>query len=275
MSLANAMKKFTKRAGNYIQDNSSTILVVLGLAGFGVAIYETAKNAPKAKEKLEELDVEIAIDCQDNHAPVPTKSQKLVRQAKVVSPIMAPTVILATFSSACIICAHKSNTKRVAALTTAYELSETARREYIARVKEKIGEKAELDIRDDYWREESQKHLPSDKNDNVIICTGHGDQLYYDEGSGRFFRASPQWLEKCKVEISHKIFCEDYASVNELYYIMGLPTVALGNNTGWNSKYDLNADHLIQMRWDVRSYATDWGEFYGCLDYEPNIRFRL
>ena len=173
MSLVSGMKKLVKRTGNYIHDNSSTILVTLGLGGFGAAIVETAIKAPEAKARLEELDTSIAIDCRDNHAPVPTKAQKLWMQTKTVAPVMAPTAVLATFSTGCILMAHRTDSKKVAALTTAYELSETARREYIAKVRDKIGEKAEKDIQDDYWCEKTQKNMPKDAHDDTIINTGH------------------------------------------------------------------------------------------------------
>lgn len=275
MSLANAFKRLTKKAGNYISNNSTTILTVTGLALFGVSIIETGRHTQEAKDKLAALDKDIEYECKYEGAQAPTKPQKLLRQFKVVAPIMAPTVVSATLGTVCIVQAQRANTKKVAALTTAYELSEQYRRDYARKVKEKIGEKAESEIKDEYYREQSQKVMPEGSQDSCIIHTGHGDQLFFDSGSNTFFRASVQWLEKCRVDISQLIFANDYASVNELYDFIGLNCCSLGNLAGWNSKDDLfGRERLIDMRWN-RCYMTEWGETYAVLEYTPHDRFEL
>lgn len=274
MSLANSIKKFMKRTGEFVSDNSTTILTYTGLALFGVSLYETGKHTQEAKDKLQELDKDIEYSCKYDHAPVPTKPQKLWMQTKAVAPIMAPTIISATVGTACIISAQRANTKKVAALTTAYELSEQYRRDYAKKVKEKFGEKAESEVQDEYYREQSEKTMPEGPKDTSIISTGKGDQLFYDSGTGRFFRASVSWLEKCRVDISQIIFANDYASANELADLIGLPSTTYGNLLGWNVD-DLDGhEKLIFMRWD-RCYMTEWGETYAVVEYPVHEHYKL
>ncbi len=262
--MSTGLKKLGNAACNFLAKNGTTILTVAGIIFEGMALYEMYQAAESIKQDLEEVDVE------NNTLP-----QKVIKQAGAVAPDAARPLALFLLGSACIGVAHRADTKQIAALTTTYELSETARREYISKVKEKLGEKKAKEIEDDYYIQQSQKNMPSGPHDDSICLTGHGDQLYFDEGSSRFFRASPQWLEKCKVDISHEVFVNNCASVNDFYYILNIQPCGLGNLAGWESSHDLDGDNLIDMRWDARASTSDWGETYGFLTYRPKSRFRL
>ena len=268
-------KKLSSCVSKWFDKHGTTVLVTVGIISEAVAIYEMFKAADDIKQTLEEVDKDIELGCKYDHEPIPTKPQKFVKQAKALAPVVAPTVLWFTFGSGCIVAAHKANTKKVAALTTAYELSETYRREYVSKVKQKLGEKKAKEIDDEFYQEQAEKNMPAGPRDGAICLTGHGDQLYFDEGSSRFFRASPQWLEKCKVDISHEVFINTFASVNDFYYILGIPTCELGNGSGWESNHDLDSDNLIDMRWDLRAGTSEWGETYGFLSYRSQTRFRM
>ena len=262
MSLKTSFVKAYKKAENVMTENGSTILTVLGIGGFIVSILLAIEETPTAEEKLKELEKEMALeaDAGIDYIP-PSKEQVIIRKAKKVVPVYAPTIITATLSTACIACAKKADSKKIAVLTTAYELSEASRRDYIRKVKEKIGEKAEAEIQDAYYKEKIENTMPSGPQDSSIICTGRGEQLFYDAATGRYFRCSTLWLDKCRVNISQMIFTDDYASLNELYYMIGLDPVELGNLAGWNNKDDLDSTtKLIDMRYDTNCYMTKWGE---------------
>lgn len=258
-----------------LSKHGTSLLTGIGIISCGVAVIETYKATENIKAKFAEVEKDIEYACKYEQAEPPTKPQKVVMQVKKVAPVAAPPVIWFTFGSICIISAQRANNKKITALTTAYELSETARREYMKTVRDKLGDKKAKEIDDDYYHEQAQKNMPAGPSDRNICVTGHGDQLYFDEGSGRFFRASPQWLEKCKVDISHDIFVNNWASVNDFYYILGIPDIEFGNGYGWNSSHDLDSDDLIYMRWDLRAGTSDWGETYGFLSYEAKTRFKI
>lgn len=258
------MKKFGKAVNNFLDKHGTTILTTVGIISEAVAVYEMYKAAETVKEKLEEVKAK----------EIPSKTEELWETTKAVAPVMAPTVIWFTFGAGCIAASHKANSKKIAALTSAYELSETYRREYISKVKERIGDKKAKEIDEEFYREQAEKNMPSGPRDGAICLTGHGDQLYYDCGSGRFLRASPQWLEKCRIDISHQVFCECSASVNDFYYILNIPTCELGNGSGWESTHDLDGNNLIEMSWDGAA-MSDWGEYYGFIKYWPKTRFRV
>ena len=267
IKMSTKAKKLGMAVNNFLSKHGTTILTTVGVASCGMAVYEAFKSAEDIKATIAEVDETV-----DPELP---KAQIIFEKAKAVAPVAAPTVVWFTFGAGCVIAAHRADSKKVAALTTAYELSETYRREYVNKVREKLGDKKAKEIEDDFHQEQAQKNMPTGPNDPNICLTGHGNQLYFDEASGRFLRACPQWLEKCKVDISHQIFMDDYASVNDFYDILGIPTCGLGELAGWESSHDLDGDGLIDMRWDSRASTSEWGETFGFITYYPKTRFKI
>ena len=262
-----------RRHGRVLAPHRAEILTAVGITGFLSAIAVTAIQAPKARDALDELEADIAYECEHEHIEPPSKAEKLWMQTKRLAPIMAPTVVLATFSTVCIVGGHKSSTKQIASLTAAYELSEKARRDYIASVKEHIGEKKESEIQDSFCEKQAMEDIPNGPDDRCIICTGEGDYLFRDNGTKQWFRASPRWLEHCRNQISHIIFTYDDASANELAEIIGIETTDFGNLLGFDTEDLDKQTRLIDMRWN-RCYMSPWGEPYAVVEYSVHERFR-
>ncbi len=273
MSQLSRNLRSSRRHTGTLKKHKAGILTAAGIIGFLTTTVVAVIQAPKARDALDELDADIAYDCEHYHEEPPEGIEKLWMQTKVVTPIMAPVVVGAVFSSACIIGAQCHNHRQIASLGAAYELSEKARRDYIERVKEKIGEKEESKIRDEYYKELSKETMPESSDDRTIIQTGEGDKLFFDSGTGRYFRASTRWLEHCRVEISHEVYAYDYASANELADIIGLSCTTFGNELGFDTEDLDHSTHLIDMRWD-RCYMSDWGEPYAVLEYTVHPRYR-
>lgn len=262
-----------RRHGRVLAEHKAGIMEAAGVIGFLSAIVVTAIQAPKARDALDELEAEIAYECEHEHMEPPDTAEKLWRQTKKVAPIMAPTVVLATFSTLCVIGGHRSSSKDLASMTAAYKLSEKTRKDYMASVKERIGEKKESEIRDSYHEKQAINDMPEGPNDRCIICTGEGDYLFRDNGTKQWFRASPRWLEHCRTQISHLIFTYDNASANELAEIIGIEPTDFGNLLGFDTD-DLDPhSRLIDMRWN-RCYMSPWGEPYAVVEYNVHERFR-
>ena len=268
--MSTGMKKAGQAVNKWLNKHGTTLLTTVGIASCGMAVYEMYK----ATDEVNNIISDIKADIQSQEEPS-AKTEALWEGTKKLAPAIAPTVIWFTFGAGCIAASHRADSKKIAALTSAYELSETYRRNYISKVKDKLGERKAKEIEDDFYQEQAQKNMPSGPNDANICQTGHGNQLYFDEGSSRFFRASPQWLEKCKIDISHEVFVNNYACVNDFYYILGIPACSLGNLAGWESTHDLDRDDLLDIRWDSRASTSDWGETFGFLTYYPKTRFKL
>ena len=168
------LQKLNNVMKGFLSKNGTSILTGVGIISCGIAVVETYKATEEIKARLEEVDKDIEYACRYDHEEPPTKPQKLVKQVKAVAPVAGPPLLWYTFGSICIISAQRANSKKITALTTAYEISETARREYIRTVKDKLGDKKSKEIEDDFYHEQAKKNMPEGPDDTSIELTGQG-----------------------------------------------------------------------------------------------------
>lgn len=142
-----------------------------------------------------------------------------------------PSAVTGALSVACLIGASAVSLKRNAALATAYTISETALKDYREKAVEVVGEKKEQAIRDAIAKDKLTGNPVDDKQ---IVMTGSGDTLCYDVLSGRYFRSDIEKIRKAINDLNRDMLSEQYVSLNDLYYAIGLPDIKLGNDLGWN-----------------------------------------
>lgn len=147
-------------------------------------------------------------------------------------------------------------TRRAAALMTAYSLSETAFKDYQAKVVEQIGEKKEQLVRDEVNAEHIRQNPVTN---NQVLVTGGGKTLCYDSVSGRYFQSDMETIRRAINDINQKCLTHDYASQNDLYFELGLPTIPIGEDLGWRS------DHLLEVSFS--SHINENGEPCLAMDY--------
>lgn len=272
MSVKDSIRQLTKATGEIMEKNGSTILTAVGIALFGASAVLSYRAARKTEDTLTEIDAEIAYDCETNHTAPPDKKELAVIRTKKLVPVFAPVVVTFALGTACEIAARNKDAKAISSLTAAFEASEFARRRYRDYIRDRVGDKEFEKIQTDFHEAEAKEHMPDGPHSPDIAQSGHGDQLFFDVGSQRFFRASTNWLEKCRDEISHSIFTDGYAGANELEYMFGLTASMFGNKLGWD--YDDLDDQTkkISMRWD-KCYWAPWNETYAAVEYEVHERY--
>lgn len=215
-----------------IGKNSPTILTILSIGGL-IATTAMAINAtPKVMRLIDEEEDYRATERNSNGTfdPPMTKTEIF----KLSWTYYVPTVAMGAATIACIVGANTINLKRSAALTSAYYLSETALKEYQAKVIETIGVKKAQLIKDEI----AQKHVDKNKQGSgTVIITGNGDTLCYDEVSGRYFKSSMDKIRKAENEINRQLISENYLSLNEIYACMDLEPTGTGRELGWDLGY--------------------------------------
>ena len=157
-----------------------------------------------------------------------------------------PSAISGAVGIACVIGAHTINTKRNAIIATAYKITETAYRDYKDAVVEEIGSKKEEHVRERIARKHVEENPISEKNN--IISTGKGKTLFFDEEFNNYFESDMQAVKKAINDLNFQILNEDYASVNDLYYLLGIPPMKSGDSLGWSSAYggcEMNYSSII------------------------------
>ena len=226
---------------------SPEILTGVGIAGMITTTILAGRATPKALKLIEEQKEEESVDELSSFEVV-----------KVAWKPYIPAMVTCIASTACLIGASSVNTKRNAALATAYKLSETALSEYRDKVVETIGEKKERIVRDKVAEERVKKN-PVSKNE--VIVTGNGKTLCFDPISGRYFMCSIETIKKAENTLNKQMLHDisGYVSLNEFYDELGLDHTSVGNDLGWNT------NQLIDI--DFSSQLNDNGEPSVVLDY--------
>lgn len=249
------VSKMVKSAQVILSKHSPEILTGIGVAGLLTATVLAVKATPKALTLIEEEKREKHVD-------------KLtpVEVVKTAWKPYIPAAITGVMATACIIGASSVNAKRNAALATAYTLSETALKEYREKVVETIGEKKEQVIRDSIAKDKVEKNPVSN---NEVIITEKGNTLCYDSVSGRYFRSDIDKIRRAASELDYRLRSEMYVSLNDLYYELGLPSIGIGEELGWNVDYG-------PMTIDFSSQLAEDGTPCLVMDYHvaPRYDFR-
>lgn len=237
----------TKDIRKFASKRSPEILTGIGIAGMISTTILAVRATPKALELIEEQKEEESVDELSSFEVV-----------KVAWKPYIPAMVTCIASTACLIGASSVNTKRNAALATAYKLSETALSEYRDKVVETIGEKKERIVRDKVAEERVKKN-PVSKNE--VIVTGNGKTLCFDPISGRYFMCSIETIKKAENTLNKQMLHDisGYVSLNEFYDELGLDHTSVGNDLGWNT------NQLIDI--DFSSQLNDNGEPSVVLDY--------
>lgn len=205
-----------------LSKRSPEILMGFGIAGMVTTTVIAVRATPKALRLMEEKKQELETD---TLAPVDV--------VKATWKCYAPAVITGAVSVACLIGSNSVNTKRNAALATAYKLSETAFTEYREKVIETIGDKKEKTVRDKV----SEKQLADNPvSKTEVIMTGKGQTLFFEPLSSRYFYSNIDLIKRAENKLNKDIITDPFDSgvtVNDFYQEIGLPTTATGDNLGW------------------------------------------
>lgn len=212
-------KLLVKSVGKFASDNSTSILTGVAVAGVVTTTIFAVKATPKAMGLIEEAKEERDEDL--------TTLDKI----RITYPCYIPAVGIGAVTIACVLGANAVSTKRSAALVGAYSALDTGFREYQEKVKEKIGETKEKNVRD----EVAQDRVTRDKKHETVVLTGDGQVLCYDLWSGRYFQSTVESIRKAQNDLNAMLLNEMYASVNDFYGMLGLSGNAMGDEFGWNS----------------------------------------
>lgn len=228
--------------------HSPEILTGMGIAGLLTSTVLAVAYTPKAMRLLEEKKAE-----QEE-----TRDLKPAEVIKTVWKCYVPSAVISAASVGCLIGANAVHHKRNAALAMAYTLSETALHDYKSKVIETIGEKKEEVIRDAVMKDKIDKNPVSD---NEVYILSKGDTLMFDPISGRYFKSDIDTINRIVNELNRTMLNENYVSLNDFYYEIGLKGIDVGDDIGWNVDRG-----YITIRYSAQ--LTDNNEPCAVLDYE-------
>lgn len=213
---------FIANAKMSLSKHSPEILTGFGVAGMVATTVLAVKATPKALQKID--DVKKA-EGKNKLTPMET--------VKATWKCYIPAAVTCLTSAGCIIGANTVNTRRNAALMTAYKLSETALSEYKEKVVETLGEKKEKLVREKVAKSTLEKN-PVDES--KIILTEKGNTLCLEPMSKRYFKSDIDKVRQAVINVNEDMQRSPfgYVSLNDLYDELGLESIDIGDDLGWN-----------------------------------------
>lgn len=217
------VSELTKRLGKLVADNSPAILTGIGVAGALTTAYLTGRASYKASR---------IISDQEWTAPgIPDEKLETKERIRLVWKLYIPAAGTAALTVAAIISANQIGNRRAAALAAAYSISEKAFDEYRQKVTERLGDKKEQAIRDELAKDRVSRNPIGNQ---LVVLTGHGQVLCYEEFTGRYFQSDFEALRKAQNDLNAQVINDSYASLTDLYSLLNLPQTANSDEVGWN-----------------------------------------
>ena len=213
-----------RKTGHVLNQNSTTILSGVAIAGVVATAVLTAKAALKAQKRLDEQELQGA-----------TPKEKISLTWKY----FIPPAFTGAATIACVVGANQIGLRRNAALAGAYAIAETAFREYKEEVVKQLGAAKERGVTDEVAKNQVNEHPIADQQ---VIFTGGGDVLCFDRFTGRYFHSDHERIRRCENDFNANILRGDmYGSLNDFYALLGLADTTVGDELGFN------CENLLQL----------------------------
>ena len=259
------IKQVFKAGDVLIKKHSPEILIGVGIAAGITAGISAVMATPKALTLIEEEKRDRRKEAMKNsidgmvYEPEPITKLDMV---ELTWKTYLPSVALAALSVVSIISSNRISSRRTAALAAAYSLSETAFSEYKDKVAETIGEK-KAGIIEEKVAQDQIKKIPMLPDE--IEETGHGEFLFLDPKSGRYFRSSKEFIDRVMVKLNSQLMNEMWVPLIDLYDELGIRTTEIGRDLGWNID-----DGIVNM--SISYISDDDGNPCGVLNYMLRTR---
>lgn len=250
-----SIRVMANKAGNFLKENSSSILMWLGVAGVGVTVYTAHQDTLKAEDVYWEAQKE---------------SDEELPYIKTVWKCYIPTAISAVSTIGAIVGSHYCSERQSEALSSAYILSQTTLQEYQRKITEQIGEKKSRDFHEEVMKEVADRQTPvtvySDGGGD-IIDTGHGNTLFYDVPSKTTFKSDMNYIKKVVNDLNYEVRSEMVFDQNEILYRWGLPMLKYGNELVFDVNHPLEPHYIPEL--------TEIGQPRILIDYDLYTRSSL
>lgn len=217
---------FLRGASQSVIRHSPAILTGLGASGLVATAYLASKASMDVGFEIGMREAKYAMEGDFTHPPYGVKNALRDHWRMFI-----PAAAVGTASLVCIIGATTIANRRQAALVGLVTVSERALTEYREQVAATLGEQQETRVRDAV----AQKHIDDNPKSEREVIIASGETLFYDELTGRYFKNDMETVRKAVNDINFQCINDMYASQNEFYSKIGLPSIKGGDDIGWNT----------------------------------------
>lgn len=235
MNVLQSIKMATTVGRKWFVRNSPDVLIGVSIGMSTAAVILTIPATTKAEKLIaqKQADANKLAEAKGEEPHDFTKFEKI----KACWVCYVPTILTLGTSITTAVFANRINATRIAALATAYSLSEKKFKEYQAKITEIIGDDKEKKIEDAIAQDFVNKNPASNQ---ALIPMPHygqsgsgGDYLCGDIVTGRYFRSTQEKVKRAFNEINRRLLLENQLNLNDLYDELGLPECEMGYLLGW------------------------------------------
>lgn len=236
-----AIKTILKTAEKFITDKSPGILTGLGVAGTVTTVLLTGRAAFRVGMDSSTQYHEAVLEDE----PLPAHLLEKKHIVKAYWKEFIPAAVAGAVTVTAIIAGNQIGSRRTAAITAAFKLSEQLSDDYKAKVVNTLGLQKEEKMRADLAADRMNASPPSA---GMIIVAG-SDVLFLDELSGRYFHNTVENVKKAVNDINYKINNYFHASLTDFYDLIGLEGTKFSSAIGWNT------DELLEVQFTPTIHA--------------------
>lgn len=247
------MPAIVQKGANFIVANRPEILAAGSLVGLLGTAYFSGKAA---------LEINKAMGDEKITLEQLKEKETLITLGKIVFPAAACTL----FTGGCIVGSQVLHHQQYGALMAAYMMGKDKMKQFESKAIEVLGEGEVDKVRAEIAQQRVLMN-PVTSGSGMVIDTGNGNTLCLDVMSGRYFKSSVEAIRRAQNDTNEQINGDWSATLNEWYTYLGLQTIKLGDDLGWNS------NNLLKVVFD--SALTSSGEPVLVLDYEVYPEYRL
>lgn len=255
MSFTSSICRFASTAGLKVQKHAPEIFVGVGIVGFVGTVYLACKATTKAEAIMDEHQKSMGIvkSTKESYKEAPQVYSETDYKRDVATVYLKtgvnfvklywPAITLGVVSTACILKGYNILSTRNFALMAAYKGSEEAFSNYRQRVVEKLGTKAEEDIRYGVHKEEIEVTDSNGKTKTKKVETVDPDVFHDDPSRLIFDEFSSCWQDDAaanqKFLCDTERFCNQrleamgYLFLNEVREALGYKKIPEGQLLGW------------------------------------------
>ena len=242
-----------------LSKHSPAILTGIGCVGLISTAVMAVRATPKAISLIEDEYVKQypesdELACDISPAEI-IESIGWKDTVKTTWKCYIPATAIGLGSIACFIMSGRISAGRSASVAAAYSLLERTMDEYQARVIEEIGK----DKNDDIRTEVQQTLIEESDTSEALIPYGKGDILCFESLTGRYFKSDENTILAAVNDFNHDLIHEFSCTMNDWFYLLGLPNVAIGDTLGWTT------DHMLDV--DIRTVKAPNGLPALAVDY--------
>lgn len=238
-----------------LKSHSPAILMGVGCVGMVSTVVLAVRATPKAVCLLQqEYDPEYPYDGTRLPADLLVKELGPKKTIETTWKCYIPATVVGLGSITCLLMSHRLSAGKSAAMASAYSLLERTMDEYQDRVIEQIGKE-----KNDVIREEVQQAVVESTGNEEIIPYGNGEILCFESLTGRYFKSNENTIMAAVNDFNRDLIHEFSCTMNDWFYILGLPNVAIGDSLGWTT------DHMLDV--DIRTVKAPNGLPALAIDY--------